>query len=312
MRRLTAVVALLFSCFALAMTVKASAAPPVPTPTRIPAAAQSPAVATQIIAPVNVMMHLGSHGQRVKDLQWLLGNHSPSVFRFTKIRPTFTAKPNGLFGAITAHAVIVYKWQLGYPTRMLRTALAGPYFFEILTGKAHRPIAWVARASKRLSDPNVSIFGPSAMALKIRQIELGQLGTAEVPLGSNGGYAVNRYQRVTGALFAAWCVSFQQWSFLVSGYGTFAFNTAAVYAAVDYGSARGLLRSRPKVGAIVAFVDYDRYGHRIPGTGHMGFVAKVTVSGFVYIAGNDGNAVREHFILNSARPHVFIYLKGIA
>jgi hypothetical protein len=275
-------------------------------------AASASAATSQIHAPANVMMHVGSSGQRVKDLQWLLGNHDPNVFRTSKLKATFRAKPNGLFGANTAKAVIAYKWQLGYPKRMLRRAVVGPYFFELLTGKAHRPIAWVARASKRLSAPAVNPFGPSAMALKIRQTELMQLGVTEIPLGSNNGFAVNQYQRVTGALGLAWCVSFQQWAFKISGYGTFAYDTAAVYTAVDYAQARGLLRARPKVGALVAFVDYDRYGHRIPGTGHMGYVVKVTVSGFVSIEGNEANGVHELYHANSERPHVFIYLKGVA
>jgi hypothetical protein len=267
------------------------------------------AAATQIGAPANVMLHVGSHGQRVKDLQWLLGNHSPNVFRSSKVRPTFTGKPNGLLGERTGKAIVTYKWQLGYPTRMLKTPLAGPYFFELLTGKAQRPIAWVARASKRYSDPETQ---PTALALKIRTLELSQLGVSESPLGSNRGSLVYTYQRVTGAIGLAWCVSFQQWGFKTAGAGVFAYATAGVYVAVDWAHPRGLLRSRPKVGALVAFVDYDRYGHRIPGTGHMGYVVKVTVSGFVSVEGNAANRVLERYHANNERPHVFIYLKGVA
>jgi hypothetical protein len=268
------------------------------------------AATTQIGAPANVMLHVGSHGQRVKDLQWLLGNHSPNVFRATKVKPTFTGKPNGLLGERTGKAVIAYKWQLGYPTRMLKQPVAGPYFFELLTGKAQRPIAWVARASKRYSDPETQ---PTELALRIRTLELSQLGVSELPLGSNRGYPKPyEYQRVTGAIGLAWCVSFQQWAFKSSGAGTFAYSTAAVYTAVDWAHGRGLLRSRPKIGALVAFVDYDRYGHRIPGTGHMGYVVRVTVSGFVSVEGNSSNRVLERYHQNNERPHVFIYLKGVA
>jgi hypothetical protein len=268
------------------------------------------AATSQIHAPVNTMLHPGSHGQRVKDLQWLLGGHDPNTF--SSIKPTFHWKPNGSFGARTALAVKQYKWKLGYPGNLVRP-IAGPYFFELLTGKANRPIRWVALAAHRLS---VVAQGPTKIAQRIRTLELSQLGVAEV--GSNRGPRISYasggfgpYQGATGAFGLAWCVSFQQWSFIGGGYGTFAYGTASVYYAVDWAQPRGLLRAQPKVGAIVAFIDYDRAGHRIPGTGHMGYVVKTTASGFVYIAGNDGNAVREHFLPNGTRSHVFIYLPGL-
>jgi hypothetical protein len=260
---------------------------------------------SQIGAPVNVMLHVGSHGQRVKDLQWLLAGHDPNTF--SSVRPTFHWKPNGYFGPRTAAAVKQYKWKLGYPGNLVKP-IAGPYLFDLLTGKANRPIRWVALAAHRLS---VVAAAPTAIAVRIKTLEISQLGVTEVPLGSNRGPQVTIYQRATGAYGLAWCVSFQQWSFLTGGYGTFAFGTASVYYAVDWAQPRGLLRARPKVGAIVAFIDYDHAGHRIPGTGHMGYVVKTTASGFVYIAGNDGNAVREHFLENGTRSHVFIYLPGL-
>ncbi len=263
---------------------------------------------TQINAPASKMLRVGSHGKRVKDLQWLLANHKPNVFNGTKIKGTFKGNPNGSLGDKTGKAIVAYKWELGYPTRMLKP-IAGPYLFELLLGKAQRPIAWVALASKRRTAP---VPGPTPMALRIRAREISQLGVGEIPYGSNIGPQVVPYQRVTGAVGAAWCVSFQQAMFLWSGAGTFANDTASVYYAVDWARDRGLLRSTPKVGALVAFIDYDRYGHRISGTGHMGFVVRSGSGWFVYVAGNDGNAVREHFLRNNARAHVFIYLKGIA
>jgi hypothetical protein len=275
------------------------------TLTAVAAAPATHATSSQIGAPANTMLHAGSHGQRVKDLQWLLAGHAPNTF--SSIKPTFHWKPNGSFGPRTAAAVKQYKWKLGYPGKLVRP-IAGPYFFELLTGKAHRPIRWVALAAHRLS---IVAHQPTAIALRIKALEVSQLGVAEVPLGSNRGPQVAIYQRATGAYGLAWCVSFQQWSFLTGGYGTFAYDTASVYYAVDWAQPRGLLRAQPKVGAIVAFIDYDSAGHRIPGTGHMGYVVKTTASGFVYVAGNDGNAVREHFLPNGTRSHVFIYLPGL-
>ena len=71
------------------------------------------------------------------------------------------------------------------------------------------------------------------------------------------------YQEVTGAIGEAWCVSFQQWSFLASGYGTFAGYSASVYNVADYAAGRGWLHPQAKVGALVAFVDYDTRELRI-------------------------------------------------
>lgn len=269
-------------------------------------AAPASGAVSQIHAPVNVMLHPGSTGKRVSDLQWLLAGHKPNVF--SSVKPTFHWKPNGSFGKRTARAVKAYKWTLGYPGRIVKP-VAGPYFFELLTGKAHRPIKWVQNAAARIK---AVAAGPSKVALKIRTVELSQLGVVEVPFGSNGGFSVYQYQRVTGAIGAAWCVSFQQYGFLRGGYGTFANDTASVYYAVDWAQARGLLRARPKIGALVAFVEYDRYGHRISGTGHMGYVVKVGSGWFVSVEGNTSNGVHERFHRTSERPTVFLYLPGVA
>jgi hypothetical protein len=119
-------------------------------------------------------------------------------------------------------------------------------------------------------------------------------------------------QSATGAYGQAWCVSTQQTVLKTIGYGTFANATAGVYAAVDYYAARNLVFAKPKVGSLVAFVDYNRYGHRIPGTGHMGFVVKVAASGFVSMEGNASNRFLERFHPLGDRGSVFIRLPGLA
>jgi len=135
----------------------------------VPVASSS---SSQIGAPVKVMLTPGSHGKRVKALQWLLGNHDPNVYRHTKIKATFKGKPNGLLGKRTAQAIIDYKWQLGYPKRLLKP-VAGPYFFKLLLGQEKRPVKWIAIAAKRATMPET---GPTALALKIRKVALSQLG----------------------------------------------------------------------------------------------------------------------------------------
>jgi hypothetical protein len=255
-------------------------------------------------------LHAHSQGQHVKDLQWLLGGHKPNVF--TKVKPTFKFKPNGSYGARTKAAVKAYRYRLGAPMSQLDNPV-GLHFIYLLEGKAHRPPSWIANASHRVKAVEP---GATAAALKIRAYETSQLGVHEVPLGSNWGPTVRLYQTATGAFHAAWCVSFQQYASLISGFGTFADRTASVYYELDYYAARNRVFAKPKVGALVAFVTY-RYGRRVAGTGHTGFVAKVTASGFVSIEGNQANGVHEifHPWQDTGRTWsttAFIYRHGIA
>lgn len=272
-------------------------------------------------------LHAGSCGQRVKDLQWLLAGHRPNVF--TEVKPTFKWKPNGSFGARTKTAVTQYKWRIGYPQKgqcgatlnMATNPSTGPQFFAILKGKKKRPACWVALVSGRLKA--IAAAQPTKTALAVRALELDWLGITENPAGSNGGPCISSsctwkgkllpaLQSSTGAYRAAWCVSTQQTAFLLAGYGRFANGTASVYYAVDFYAARNLLFAKPKVGSLVAFIDYDSRGRRIPGTGHMGFVVKVEANSFTYTAGNDANGVREHTIPDGSRPYVFIRLPRVA
>jgi hypothetical protein len=182
----------------------------------------------------------------------------------------------------------------------------GPYFVALLRGQKKRPASWVALAAARLKATSP---GATKYALAIRVLELSQLGTAESPLGSNRGYRISYggrggpYQASTEAFGAAWCVSFQQWAVhLITG-SYFADRTAGVFYAASWFAHRNLLHARPKVGAIVMFMD---------GLGHMGFVVKVTASGFVSTEGNASNRVLERFHTLGDRRPVFGYLPGIA
>lgn len=263
-------------------------------------------------------LHPGAVGKRVAALQWLLGGNRPNVF--TEVKGTFAYKPNGFFGNRTAEAVKAYKWRIGYPRAYVKP-VAGPLFFNLMLGKTKRPPQWIARAALRLKA--VEAEKPTALALRIKAYEVAELGVIEQPYGSNrgpcisypcvwGGRQHSAIQASTGAYGAAWCVSTQQDAFAHGGYGHFANNTASVYYAADYYAARSMLHAKPKVGALVLFIDYDRYGRRIPGTGHMGYVVKLTASGFVSIEGNANNRVLERWHQLGDRPAVFAYLPGVA
>lgn len=274
----------------------------------------------------NWPLHAGSCGQRVADLQWLLGGHRPNVF--TEVKPTFKWKPNGAFGARTKSAVTAYKYRIGYPRKGqcgaisdLVAPIVGPQFFAILEGKVKRRACWVALVSSRLKAITAAQPRPSALAWRAQLVEW--LGITEQPDGSNRGPCISSgctrdgktyrsIQSSTGAYGAAWCVSTEQAvALLITGH-TFADGTAGVYYSVDWAAARGLVFAKAKLGSLVAFITYDSHGRRVPGTGHEGFVVAVQANSFTYIAGNDGNAVREHTIAMGSRPYVFIRLPGVA
>ena len=252
------------------------------------------------------VLHLGSHGRRVAALQWLLGGHRPNVF--TQVKGTYPYKPNGLFGARTAASVKAYKFRLGYPLRYVKP-VAGPYFFGLMLGNVKRPPLFVAIAARRVRA--ALVVQPTKIAITIKLRELHELGVTESPLGSNRGFRVSQYQSVTGAYGAAWCVSFQQAMFKWSGYGTFANDTASVYYAADYYAARNMLHARPSVGSLVLFVDYNSWGGRIPGTGHMGYVVRVGAGWYVSTEGNEANGVHEMFHHLGDRGNVFANLPGV-
>ncbi len=280
-------------------------------------------LATPARASDQLPLHVGSSGARVCGLKWMISGphgHRPNVL--TKIAGTYTGalcptRNAGYLGNAAGAALFAYKYRLGYPAKWNSKThpVAGAYFFSLLRGTKTRPATWVTLAASRVAaiEP-----GATELALKVKALLVSQLGVQEQPDGSNRGphisYQVGSrpsYQSSTGAYNVAWCVSTQQWAFKEVGYGTFADRTAGVYYAVDYARQRNWLGAKAKVGAIVAFITYDRNGNRVPGTGHMGFVAKVTASGFAYIAGNDANGVHERYINFGARPYAFIYLPGV-
>ena len=274
----------------------------------------------------NFPLHPGSAGPRVAALQWLLGGHRPNVF--TEVKGTFRRPPNGVWGARTTSALNAYRYRLGWPSAgqcgarvaTWKSPVATRFLFNVLTGKAKRPACWVALVSGRLKA--IKAAQPTAKALAWKQLLISWLGIAESPAGSNRGpcisYSCSRgghsftIQSSTGAYGAAWCVSTQQAAAAIVGYGHFADDTAGVYYAADYYARRNLTFAKPKLGSLVAFITYDRYGNRVPGTGHMGFVTAVQANSFTYIAGNDGNAIREHTIADGSRPYLFIRLPGVA
>ncbi len=271
--------------------------------------------------------HPASCGKRVSEVQWLIHTPRPKQNVLTQVHGTFKPMPNGLYGARAKAAVTAYKYRLGYPRAgqcgaktNLITPTVGPYFVKLLTDpKVTRPACWVSLVSGRLKAIAAAEPTPAAIAWKA-QLET-WLGIHETsnnrgPCISTAciwkGKSYRAIQSSTGQYGAAWCVSTEQAvSLLVTGH-TFADDTAGVYYAADYYAARNLTFAKAKFGSLVVFPTYDRNGNRVPGTGHMGFVTGVQTHSFSYIAGNDGNAVRQHTIAYGSRPYLFIRLPGVA
>lgn len=270
-------------------------------------------------------LHAGSSGPRVGALQWLLSGHRPNVY--TKVKPTFHAKPNGWYGARTKSAVKAYKYRLGWPAKgqcgaksSQLTDAAAKFLVDVLEGKRQRPLCWVAVAAKRIS--GVVVPGVTNTAMAIKQLELSQLGVQEVPDGSNrgpcisttcilAGHAYGPYQGATGAYGEAWCASFAQWALKSKTGSTIAAPAPAYVPSIaEYAQARGWLQAKPRVGSFVIFLSADR---QLVNAFHIGYVIKlVGSSGVETVEGNYANGVHEVYRQFSTNPMVYVDLPGVA
>lgn len=260
-------------------------------PLAIVAAAVLIAAAPAAPKPLPLPLHAGQHGQRVCDVQWLLGGHKPSAYTGLK---TFHVKVNCSFGSRTKSAVLQMKWRLGFPTRALQPTV-GADFLRILRGQVPRPRMYLVRAARRA--PKTAVPSVEPWAARLIAVERHELGVREIPLGSNAGVRVLAYQASTRAFRAPWCVSFQQWARLAAGYNTIANRSAGVFYVVDWARARGLARATPSPGDLVAFLDR---------LGHIGLVAKVVKGGFYGIEGNASDRVLERYHPTGGRPMIFL------
>lgn len=250
-----------------------------------------------------------SRGPRVAELQWLIRNPRPKQNPWTKIKGTLNphSYTKGIYDHPTAAAAVQWKYRVGYPARgqcgsksdEWRQTKVTAWFMHLLNTGKGRPACWVAVASKRVQTAE---GGFTTLGLKIKAVELSQLGVAESPPGSNYGPQIARYQSVTGAYREAWCASFEQWSFLHGGYGTFANRSAYVPYIIGWANARGYLNAKAKPGALVAY-----YGNE----SHIGLVARVTAAGFVDISGNYDNRVAEVFHRWGQSLQYFIWLPHV-
>lgn len=257
-------------------------------------------------------LKLTSAGPRVCAAQWLLMGRRPSVYRSKRFQTLERGRPSCYYGTRTAAAVVRMKRELGYPAAHLQP-LFGRTLYRYLTGKQARPVGYIARAARRRADEvrerNAARLTYAARIIALAQRELG-LGVREIPDGSNydcygrgAPCRIRAYQAITGAFRAPWCVSFVQYLYWESGLGTFANRSAGVFYTVAYARARGWLRTAPKPGMIVNFMDR---------LGHQGLVERVVRGGIWSIEGNASNRVlRRYHPLSNYRPKIYIEVPGL-
>jgi hypothetical protein len=265
-------------------------------------------------------LHIGSSGPNVCELRYLLRDPAPkqNVFH-VHVKGTYKgplcSKKHPELGylgrSFATTGIYAYKYRLGYPSRYNSKAkpIAGKAFINLLRGRAHRTKEMVALAQQRL---RLVESGMTAMAAKIKALEVSQLGVTENPWNSNGGPHISypwpthggypSYQSATGAYWAAWCASFQVWAFHQAGYGWIGDRSAGVLYIEDWARRHGYLASKPHAGSLVAYLDDG---------GHIGFIARVTASGYSEISGNTSNAVHETWHPWNYRLRVFINLPGV-
>jgi hypothetical protein len=249
----------------------------------------SSAVSVSLHAPLRA----GDRGQKVRDLQWLLSGHRPSVYRHS-VHP-YGGRIDGVYGPRTQKAVRAAKWRLGYPSNAL-DGRAGNQLFELLLGKRARPLEWIGRASKRV---HAAIEGQTACSRRIAAVARAELGVHEIPDGSNDGPRIRVYQAVTGAYHAAWCASFSQYVLKAAGIGTIADRSAGVFYIASWAHRHTMLHALPKPGSLVIY---------LKNLGHMGVVERVTSTGFYSIEGNSSNAVRRRWHRTGDKHTVFVWL----
>lgn len=255
-----------------------------------------------------------SRGPRVAALQYLIRIPRPAQNHFTKVvgtlkRGSFT---RGIYDKPTLLAVEAYKFRIGVPAKgqcnskvnLWRTGKVTPYFMDLLRGKRNRPFCWVAIAQHRIEA--VASGQPTAGALRLKQYEIARLGVHETCGGScNRGPTVDVYQRFFGLIGQAWCAIFQNYGLIQVGLPKIgAPNPFYVPSIAVWAQHLGYLNAKARVGSFVIYLK-DNW---LTDSYHIGYVTKVTATGYSSIEGNYGDAVRQRYTNFGDRYRLFVYL----
>lgn len=129
----------------------------------------------------NTPVHRYQTGQNVRNLQWLLQGHRPSVYKIAAWHHPI----NGIYDKRLAAAVRNMKWRLGYPTGSLNGNRAGATFIGYLKGD-QRPFSYRLTTGKRLL----------WLAKRRREIKNPPLSAKVKTLISDGQYLINHARLV--------------------------------------------------------------------------------------------------------------------
>lgn len=267
----------------------------------------------------NTTLHRGDRGAAVCGLQWLLSGGKPSVYRGLRVYPAklIPRRPaRCLFGKRTARTLVRAKFLLGWPRGELKPT-AGRDFREIVTGQRSRPLGYIVRATRRKA---ASVARRVAAREKARRAAQGTRAARMLALaareccgfretwGPNRGPRVDVYTAVTGTRGLAWCAAFVQWLRRQVGLPVFGFPApAAVRSIANAAQARGLLRTTPRPGRWVLFL--DRRGN--DARNHMGIVERLAPGGIFTIEGNTSDGVfRRLHPYSNFRPKVYVVQPG--
>jgi hypothetical protein len=108
-------------------------------------------------------VHRYQTGQPVRNLEWLLAGHKPSIFKLVSWRHPIS----GVYDQRVVDAVANMKYRLGFPKTQLGGGVAGARLIEILKGERKRPFAWKLRTGNRVS---ATVTGAVIQAPKVRTL----------------------------------------------------------------------------------------------------------------------------------------------
>lgn len=243
-------------------------------------------------------------------LKYLLRDPNPPQNAFKKVKGTYDRKHGmgGWWNPELTTAVIAYKYRIGYPARgqckstlNWRSPEVGPYFIALLRGKKNRPYCWVALAQHRLK--LAAAAEPTPGSLRLTAWEFSQVGVYETSY--NAGPVVDRYQRYFGFYRQPWCAIFQNYGLLHVGLPRIgAPNPFYVPSVAVWAQHYGYLNAKARRGSFVIYLK-DNY---LVDSYHIGYVVRVTASGYWSIEGNYANGVRERYTPFGNRLRMFVYL----
>lgn len=229
-----------------------------------------------------MIIKYGDKGDEVRDVQRKLRRQG--FF--------FDGDPQGNFGPLTLSGVVDFQFcHLGPDGDWLEAdGIVGPNTMWALdnpSGNGQR--SWI----------DATIPGGLTLSRKIQletALKYWRLNVHEIPDGSNHGDGVDQF--ITGYGSVAWCMLFvSQCDIEANGYWTLGKREASTYRAWQEAKARNIYYDKREYEPIPGdwfLMQYRDKNGNLKGTGHVGFVLRVSEDGLIFqtVEGNAGNRVK--------------------